>query len=213
MESIHNTVENEFFDAVTFDDRKDFFKKITFYQLWYNVKRTISTRGRKSPATLLHEKLPHISLKIFLLHPIPLESIIPTSPPSRVGGQHLPRLVGRNRLITNLLALDERHRALWGEVKQRPELKRILSANADLVAQPLTPEENVSMWQILQQFETGWRVERILNRGELKFLARDIAEVFSYPLPRAVWDNEKQFRNPRFVRFVESALSRKKGEA
>jgi len=46
------------------------------------------------------------------------------------------------------------------------------------------------MWQIVQQFETGWRVERILNRGELKMLARDIAEVFSLPLPRAVWDKE-----------------------
>ena len=107
----------------------------------------------------------------------------------------------KNRLITNLLALDERHRALWGEVKQRQELKRILSQNVDMLAQPLTPEEDVSMWQIIQQFETGWRVENILNRGELKSLARDVAEFFSLPLPQAVWEKEKQFRNPRFVRF------------
>jgi hypothetical protein len=112
------------------------------------------------------------------------------------------RADAKNRLITNLLALDERHRALWGEVKQRPELNRILSENVDLVARPLTPEEDVSMWQIIQQFETGWRVERILNRGELKILARDIGEVLSLPLPRAVWDRERQFRNPKFVRFV-----------
>ena len=64
------------------------------------------------------------------------------------------------------------------------------------------------MWQILQQFETGWRVEKILNRGELKFLARDAAEFFSLPLPRAVWNKEKRYRNPKFVRFVRRALDR-----
>jgi hypothetical protein len=116
------------------------------------------------------------------------------------------RADAKNRLITNLLALDERHRTLLSEVKQRPELKRILSENVDLAAQPLTPEEDVSMWQIAQQFETGWRVEKILNRGELKSLARDAANFFRLPLPRAVWEKTKEFRNPRFVRFVERAL-------
>ena len=92
------------------------------------------------------------------------------------------------------------------EVKQRPELKRILSENVDLAAQPLTPDEDVSMWQIAQQFETGWRVEKIMNRGELNLLAKDTAEFFRLPLPRAVWEKTKHFRNPRFVRFVERAI-------
>jgi len=112
----------------------------------------------------------------------------------------------KNRLIANLLALDERHRALWSEVKQRPELKRILAETVDLVAQPLTPEEDVSMWQIVQQFETGWRIEKILNRGELTSLARDVATFFSLPIPNAVWVKTKAFRNPEFVRFVERAM-------
>jgi transposase len=94
VESIHNTIENEFFDAVSFKNRTDFFEKITTYQNWYNLKRTISTRGHKSPATLLREKLPHLSPRIFLLNPIPLESILPTTPASRLGGQHLPGPVG-----------------------------------------------------------------------------------------------------------------------
>ena len=117
---------------------------------------------------------------------------------------------GKNRLVANLLAIDERHRALWSEVKQRPELKRILSESVDLSAQPLTPEEDVSMWQIVQHFETGWRVEKIMKRGELKFLARDAANFFRLPLPRAVWEKTKVFRNPKFVRFVERAMTRPK---
>jgi hypothetical protein len=112
----------------------------------------------------------------------------------------------KNRLISNLIALDERHRALWSDVKQRPELKRILSETVDLIAHPLTPEEDVSMWQIIQQFETGWRMEKILNRGELKNLSKDAASFFSLPLPHAVWEKVKQFRNTKFVLFVDRAL-------
>ncbi len=110
------------------------------------------------------------------------------------------------RQITNLLALDERHRLLLSEVKQRPELKRILSQNVDFLAEPLTPEEDLSMWQIVQQYETGWRVEKLLNRGELKMLSLDVAAFFSLPLPRAVWEKTKQYRNPKFVKFVMQAL-------
>jgi len=66
------------------------------------------------------------------------------------------------------------------------------------------------MWQIVQQFETGWRVEKILNRRELRILAGDAANFFRLPLPRAVWEKTKQFRNPRFVRFVDRALEKQK---
>jgi hypothetical protein len=76
----------------------------------------------------------------------------------------------------------------------------------DLLDQPVTAEEDVSTWQIIQQFETGWRVEQILDRGEMKLLARDAGKFFSLPLPRAVWEKAKAFRNPKFVRFVERAL-------
>jgi len=118
------------------------------------------------------------------------------------------RADAKNHLISNLLALDERHRALWSEVKQRPELKRILAERVDLVAQPLAPEEDVSMWQIVQQFETGWRIEKILNRGELKALGRDAATFFTLPLPHAVWEKTKAFRNPKFVKFVDRTILR-----
>jgi hypothetical protein len=116
------------------------------------------------------------------------------------------RADSKHREITNLLAIDDRHRALLGEVTQRPELKRILSEDVDLAAHPLTHEEDVCVWQIVQQFETGWRVEKIMKRGELKFLARDAANFFRLPLPGAVWEKTKKFRNPKFVRFVERAM-------
>jgi hypothetical protein len=46
----------------------------------------------------------------------------------------------------------------------------------------------------------------ILERGEMKLLAKDAGSFFKLPLPHVVWDKTKEFRNPRFVRFVERAL-------
>jgi transposase len=85
VESVHNAIEGEFYDAQVFGSRADFFAKIATYQLWYNVARKNSSRQWKSPADLLAEKAPHISPKIFLLHPLPLESLLPAE-----GGQDVP---------------------------------------------------------------------------------------------------------------------------
>ena len=81
VESVHATIETELFDAQCFDHRRDFFAKITTYQLWYNVARKNGSRGYHSPLDLLarknQDRPQKISPKIFLLHPIPLESLLP----------------------------------------------------------------------------------------------------------------------------------------
>ena len=77
---------------------------------------------------------------------------------------------------------------------------------ADLVAQPMSVAEAEFLDSAILHFETGWRIERLLNRGELKLLARDAGDFFSLPLPHAVWENTKRFRNRKFVRFIETAL-------
>ena len=112
----------------------------------------------------------------------------------------------KNRLVTNLLAIEDRHRAFWSEAQQRKDLKRIFSHEAAAVEQPLTSEEELFMRRVILYFATGWRLEKILNRGEMNLLFRDVSEFFSLPLPRAVWDKCKKFNNPQFVRFVERAL-------
>ena len=77
VESVHATIEGEFYDAQVFTSRTDFFARAATYQLWYNLARKNGSRDYKSPADLLAFKAPLISPKIFLLHPIPLESLHP----------------------------------------------------------------------------------------------------------------------------------------
>ena len=85
VESVHHTIETELFDAQVFSSQADFFAKTATYQLWYNAARKNGSRGYQSPADLLALKAPHLSPKIFLLHPIPLESLLPTT-----GGHDVP---------------------------------------------------------------------------------------------------------------------------
>jgi transposase len=91
VESVHHTIETELYDAQCFASRRDFFAKTATYQLWYNAARKNSSRGYKSPADLLALKAPKISPRIFLLHPIPLESLLPQQ-----GGHDVPGRPGHN---------------------------------------------------------------------------------------------------------------------
>jgi transposase InsO family protein len=90
VESVHNTIETERFDAQVFSSPADFFAKTATYQLWYNAARKNSSRGYNNPADLLAAKAPTLSPRIFLLHPIPLESLLPTG-----GGHDVPGRAAR----------------------------------------------------------------------------------------------------------------------
>jgi hypothetical protein len=106
------------------------------------------------------------------------------------------------------LALVERHRVLWSEAHQRQDLKRIFLKGADVLSEPATTAETEFLDLVIIHFETGWRLERTMGRGELKALSRDAGEFFSLPLPCAAWEKTKEFRNPKFVRFVERAIGK-----
>jgi hypothetical protein len=112
----------------------------------------------------------------------------------------------KNRLVTNLLAIEGRHREFWSVAQQRKDLKRIFSHESDALEQPLTSEEDIFMRRVILHFETGWRLEKVLNRGEMSLLHRDAHDFFALPLPRATWEKYKKFNNREFVRFMERAL-------
>jgi hypothetical protein len=93
VESVHATIETELFDAQVFTAKADFFARTATDQLWYNAARKNCSRGYQSPADLLAQKAPQISPKIFLLHPIPLESLL-----ARQGGHDVPGQPARPRI-------------------------------------------------------------------------------------------------------------------
>lgn len=112
----------------------------------------------------------------------------------------------RAKETENLLTLSEHHRNLWAVITQRPELERIFQTNMDVLKSPATPVEDVFLNEAIVQFLTGWRIATAGGITTVRELAADVRGFFSLPLPRAVWERTKEFRNQRFVSFVEKAL-------
>jgi hypothetical protein len=110
-----------------------------------------------------------------------------------------------DRQITNLQAMAARSDALWEKIRHDPKLRRVLAYDANL-AQPPTLEEEECLIQIFKLFQDGWRVAGATDREELTGLGRDIADFLKRPLAHAIWENERAYKNRRFVRFVERAI-------
>lgn len=101
--------------------------------------------------------------------------------------------------------MSERSDALWDKIENNPALGRVLSYKADL-SSPATVAELEALTKIFKLFQDGWRVASATDRDELTALAIDIADFLKRPLPRAVWEQKKRFKNPKFVRFVTRAI-------
>ncbi|MDR2512896.1 MAG: hypothetical protein LBD01_03760 [Puniceicoccales bacterium] len=74
VESVHATIENEFFDLENFSARAHFIAMAGTYQHFYNFARQNRSRAKKTPAELLREKPPDLHPRILLLHPCLLDA-------------------------------------------------------------------------------------------------------------------------------------------
>jgi len=105
----------------------------------------------------------------------------------------------------NLLNIAAQHRELWSVAGNRKDLQRVFLADVDL-ARPISIAEAEFLRMVISHFQTVWLVARSGGLLTLRELALDAGDFFKLPLPRAVWEETKKLRNPRFVRFVERSL-------
>jgi hypothetical protein len=101
----------------------------------------------------------------------------------------------KEKAASNLLVIEAQH------------LARIFRLDADL-SQPISIAEEEFLRLVISHFQTIWLIARNGGLLTLKELALDAQDFFALPLPRAVWEKTKAFRNPKFVRFVERAMER-----
>ena len=74
VESVHATMEPEFYDIETFAGPGQFMRAAGTYQNWFNLARKNRSRGNKPPLELLQEKAPQLPKKLLLLPPLFLAS-------------------------------------------------------------------------------------------------------------------------------------------
>ena len=73
METVHRLIENEFYEVETFQNRSDFLKKATTYNLWFNVTRKNSYKGNRTPWKIAKERNPKLSPNLPALPPVFLD--------------------------------------------------------------------------------------------------------------------------------------------
>ena len=110
------------------------------------------------------------------------------------------------RKAGDLLALTEQHRNLWNEVYSRPGLTRIYEEKIDLLASPVTVAEVRFLNEVIVHFHTGWQIACHGSLLTLQAMKADARTFFKLPLPYAVWQQTKETRDPKFVRFIEACL-------
>ena len=109
----------------------------------------------------------------------------------------------KTRRVANLLAITANHREIWKEFLNNPKLARVRDAAADTAKQPVTDAERVFVNLVIQHINSVYYAMSDQLVVKYEGLRRDIAQFFSLPIPKAVWEKTKQFQNDELVRFIE----------
>ena len=119
---------------------------------------------------------------------------------------HSLRSDAKTTRVNNLLAITDGHRKVWTEF-YRPELKRVLSEQADPSRGEITHEEEVFVNFVILHLNSVFYALKSGLAFKIEGLRRDVGWFFSLPIPRAVWTKTKLLQNHDFVMFVEACLA------
>ena len=117
-------------------------------------------------------------------------------------------LSSRIRKVDTLINITQQHRAIWLKFLESPSLKRINKPHLDLTKHPVTDEEMIFVNLIILHLDT---VLIAVNKGILpkpSGLDIDIGDLFSLPIPNAVWKQTRTFRDAETIRYVEELLAK-----
>jgi len=90
VETVHNTIEFEFFDIEAFNSRDMFFDKATTYGLYYNLMRKNSNRGDRSPLETLMASREDFNPAVLTLPALDLDKLLAMKLKSTPGGHDVP---------------------------------------------------------------------------------------------------------------------------
>jgi hypothetical protein len=98
VETVHERIEEEFFNLERFADRKEFFLKTSAWQLWWNTTRKNSYKANRTPDQILLETRPQRNARVWFLRALDLDTLLArranpeTLNKSPTGGYYVPAL-------------------------------------------------------------------------------------------------------------------------
>ena len=76
VETVHNIIEQDFYEIEKFANRGDFFDKVHTYQTFFNFERPNTYKENKTPWELAKEKNPRLKKEALMLPPIDLDAVV-----------------------------------------------------------------------------------------------------------------------------------------
>lgn len=117
------------------------------------------------------------------------------------------RSEAKTRRVANLLTITANHREIWKEYINDEEITRVLDSTADLLQQPVTRGEEMFVNLVILHTSSVFYAMKDEIVIKLEGLRRDVAQFFSLPIPKAIWERAKLVQNDDFVSFVESCIN------
>jgi transposase-like protein len=77
VETVHSTIESEFFDLENFSGLPDFHQRIASYQAWYNILRPNMNKDYQSPWQIIRSLRPQTNPQLVRLPPLILDWLSP----------------------------------------------------------------------------------------------------------------------------------------
>ena len=77
VETVHSTIEDEFYDIENFEGIKDFHQRVASYQAWYNLVRENMNKDYMSPWQIIKKVKPKMDLELVRLPPVMLDWLGP----------------------------------------------------------------------------------------------------------------------------------------
>lgn len=118
---------------------------------------------------------------------------------------HSLRKETKARQLSNLLTLTQQQREIWEKIHDNPSLVRVLLTQVDLKTNPITRQETFFVNEVILHVLCWYRAINEHEVQALDGLERDIAEFFSLPIPKSIWNMKKSYFDTDFVNFVSNA--------
>ena len=115
------------------------------------------------------------------------------------------RADSRERKVQSVFALTAAHREIWSKLYEHPHLTRVLR-NAEAKDVTVTDDEELFVHLLILHLASSYIARKFGMNVQEDGLELDIKELFSLPVPKAVWEKSKKYQDKDFVQFVESCM-------
>lgn len=109
----------------------------------------------------------------------------------------------KERRLSNLMEVAKSHRELWFQLMEKPELARILRADANIKKKRVSVVEERFVHLLITHLAVTFAALKAGVLPGLDGLQKDVREFFALPIPHQVWQWSRQFQQADFVKFVE----------